>query len=113
MQEPERRFYNDLPKEQQDHWVSELKRSPANAQLTPLTYTAYKKYPVSYLYCTNDQALPISVQEMMVAGCGVDVQTYSCTAGHSPFLSQPQVVLDTVVKMLEWFIIGWDRRIEV
>ncbi len=101
MQEPERRFYNDLPKEEQDHWVSELKPHPANAQLSPLTYTAYKKHPVSYLYCTDDEALPFSVQEMMVAGCGLDVRTHSCSAGHSPFLSQRQAVLDTVVKMFE------------
>ena len=100
MQEPERRFYNDLPKQEQDHWVSELKPHPAIAQLTPLTYAAYKKHPVSYLYCTNDEALPLSVQQMMVAGCGVEVQTYSCSAGHSPFLSQPQAVLDTVEKSL-------------
>lgn len=101
MQEPERRFYNDLPKEAQDHWVSELKPHPANAQLSPLTYTAYKKHAVSYLYCTDDEALPFSVQEMMVAGCGLDVRTHSCSAGHSPFSSQRQAVLDTVVKMFE------------
>ena len=101
MQEPDRRFYNDLPKEEQDHWVSELKPGPAKAQLTPLTFTAYTKHPCSYLFCTSDEALPIAVQEMMVKGSGIDIKTYSCTAGHSPFLSQSPVVLDTVVDILE------------
>ena len=100
MLEPERRFYNDLSKQEQDHWISELKHHPAIAQLTPLTYVAYKHHPMSYLYCTNDQALPLQVQEMMVGGCGVNVETHSCDAGHSPFLSQPESVLEAVRKSL-------------
>ena len=100
MQDPEHRFYNDLTPDQQQYWVSKLKLHPAQAQLTPLTFTAYKHHPTAYLYCTNDQALPYEVQQMMVGGCGVDVQTFSCMAGHSPFLSQPQAVLDTVKKLL-------------
>lgn len=104
MLEPERRFYNDLSKQEQDHWISELKPHPSIAQLTPITYTAYSYHPSWYLYCENDQALPVEVQKMMVAGvsnAGVDFKTETCTAGHSPFLSQPESVLKVVKKMVE------------
>lgn len=101
MSDPSHRFYNDLPRSQQEHWVAELKQQPAGAQLTPLTYVAYRYHPVSCLFCENDEALPLEAQKMMVAGCGVDVQKFTCIAGHSPFLSQPDVVLEVVVKIIE------------
>lgn len=96
MADPGHRFYNDLSQEEKDHWVSELRPSPAIAQLTPLTYTAYTHYPVTYLLCEKDEALPIDLQKMMVAGTGIDFQTETCTSGHSPFLSQPETVLKVV-----------------
>ncbi|MCJ1377259.1 hypothetical protein MMC17_000351 [Xylographa soralifera] len=99
MMEPERRFYNDLPKQQQDHWVSELKPHPAIAQLTPISYAAYMYHPVTYLYCENDQALPLEVQKMMVVGSGPHFQTETCASGHSPFLSMPETVLKVVEKI--------------
>jgi len=99
MLEPERRFYNDLSKREQDHWISELRPHPSIAQLTPLTYVAYRHHPVYYLFCENDEALPLELQRMMVVGTGLDFKTETCTAGHSPFLSQPETVLNFVRKL--------------
>ena len=99
MDEPERRFYNDLSPQAQDHWVSELRRHPYIAKMTPVTYVAYRYHPVTYLYCEDDEAIPLELQKMMVAGSGLDFQTESCTAGHSPFLSQPETVLGVVNRM--------------
>lgn len=99
MDEPGHRFYNDLPKEEQDRWVGELAPVPVIAHMTPVTYAAYKYYPATYLYCTQDQALPLEVQESMVKGTGVDFLTDICNAGHSPFLSQPTTVLKVVEKI--------------
>lgn len=99
MIEPDRRFYNDLPKEDQDHWVSELRPQPAIAQLTPITYTAYKHHPVVYMYCENDEALLIDIQKMMVEESGVDFKIETCTAGHSPFLSEIDSLLGVVKRV--------------
>jgi hypothetical protein len=104
MLEPERRFYNNLKKEEQDHWISELKPCPAIAQMTPITYAAYLYRPTTYLLCENDQGLPLEVQKMMVSqACqegNIVIDTESCTAGHSPFLSQPQTVFQLVERIL-------------
>lgn len=99
---PEHVFYNDLTPSEQQFWTSKLQHHTVIAQKTPLTKTAYTEIPVSYLYCENDQALPLSLQEAMVKQSGVKVQELRCTAGHSPFLSQP----DTFVEMVEEALSG-------
>lgn len=99
MQKARRRFHHDLPTDAQDQWLSELKPHPASAQLTPLTYLAYNYHPTSYPVCEIDQALPAEVQKMMVARYGANVQTEPCTAGHSPFLVQPETVLEMVKRL--------------
>lgn len=100
MLEPERRFYNDLPKEEQDHWTSELKPSPTGPQFIPISHAAYLHYPVTYLFCERDEVLPLGIQQMMVQKvterAGISIETETCTAGHSPFLSQPETVLNLV-----------------
>lgn len=93
-------FYHDLPIEEQKIWVSKLKHHSTIAQKTPLTQVAYTNIPVSYLYCEGDQAMPLTVQEMMVKQSGVDVQEMRCVAGHSPFLSQPDVFVDSIIKSI-------------
>ncbi|TVY36047.1 hypothetical protein LOCC1_G007977 [Lachnellula occidentalis] len=93
-------FYNDISKEDQDHYMSELAPVPTVTQTATPTYAAYQHYPSSYLYCSGDAALPLFVQEMMVNGSGANFKKETCTAGHSPFLSQPQVVLDIIKNMV-------------
>ena len=99
MMDPDHHFYNDLPKQQQDHWISILKPNPAITQLTPISYTAYMRHPVTYLFCENDQAVPLQVQKTMVASNGPHFQTETCASGHSPFLSMPETVLKIVEKI--------------
>ena len=70
------------------------------AQKTPLTQVAYTNIPVTYLYCEGDQALPLAVQEMMVKQSGLSVQELRCDAGHSPFLSQPDVFIESILKSI-------------
>jgi pimeloyl-ACP methyl ester carboxylesterase len=60
---------------------------------SPITYAAWRYIPTSYLLCTEDKAIPLAVQEKMVerAEGKVDV-VEKVNAGHSPFLSQADVV---------------------
>ena len=101
MDNPDHRFYNDLPKPEQDKWVAELRPQLAKAQLTPISNAAYQHYPVTYLFCENDQALPVEVQRMMVESNGPHFDTETCTSGHSPFLSMPERVLEVVQKVVQ------------
>ncbi|KUJ08693.1 alpha/beta-hydrolase [Mollisia scopiformis] len=101
MLEPARRLYNDLPTAEQEHWVSLLRPHPEIASLTPLTNVGYKYVPSTYLFCENDQALPLEVQKSMVASVegevfGGKMGEVSCGAGHSPFLSMPEKVVEVI-----------------
>ncbi|MCJ1404696.1 hypothetical protein MMC11_007922 [Xylographa trunciseda] len=99
IQEPGPRFYNDLPKLQQDHWVSELRPQPGMPLSTLITYAAYMHHPVTYLFCEKDEAMPLEFQKMMVATKGQHFLTETCASGHSPFLSMPETVLKVVDKI--------------
>jgi len=99
MLNPGHACYNDLPEEQSNHWVSLLHPNPAGAFISSLTYVAYKYYPIAYLYCENDQAIPIEFQRSMVKAAkdmGVSVREETFDGGHSPFLSHPAVVFKAV-----------------
>jgi hypothetical protein len=103
--DPATRFYNDLPAAEQDHWVSLLKPCSAKTQLQAVTYVAFLYHPVTHLICENDQALPAFLQRKMIsnveggkAGLGFTIER--CTAGHSPFSSQPDVLVKVAKKMV-------------
>jgi hypothetical protein len=98
--EPESKFYHDLPPDEQTFWVAKLKHHSAMAQKTALTQVAYTNIPVAYLYCKNDQAMPLAMQEMMVQQSGLDVLELWCEAGHSPFLSHPDAFVESILKSI-------------
>lgn len=55
--------------------------------------------PSWYLLCEDDLAIPAIAQEMMATGmkeAGGDVQVERIKSSHSPFLSQPDVVVDWI-----------------
>ncbi|KAL8716026.1 MAG: hypothetical protein Q9225_006288 [Loekoesia sp. 1 TL-2023] len=85
------RFYNDLPSNTALRWAARLKKHSRLAFASPLTYAAYRDFPASYLMCTNDKAVPFSIQKRFVAMAGIKDVT-RLTSGHSPQVSQPKAV---------------------
>ncbi|SLM41220.1 Alpha/Beta hydrolase fold [Lasallia pustulata] len=85
------RFYNDLPPHSAAYWTSKMRAQSRLAYSSQLTYAAYRHIPCSYLICTRDQALPLKVQERMVAMAGIK-ETERVEAGHLPHISQPGFV---------------------
>jgi len=100
MQGAEQAFYSDLPPEEQAKWVAELRPMSSAITTVHTTFAAHAHYPVSYLYSENDMISPVATQQGMVRKvkekCGSQVKTFSCTAAHSAFLSQPDVVLGII-----------------
>ncbi|KAI4594704.1 hypothetical protein KJ359_007507 [Pestalotiopsis sp. 9143b] len=98
-------FYHDVEPAEREQAISQLLQSPASTQTTPITHLAYLHHPVSYLYCTEDQALPYVVQQMMVRNVckqyGVSFAEHHLNASHSPFLSMPERVLEVVQQIAE------------
>ena len=104
MIDPGRLFYNDLSEEDKAKWLALTKPHPAVAQLTPLTYAAYQYIPTTYLLTKIDVPLPIQAQEGMIAqaeaNCKIQIKRETCKAGHSPYLSQPERVVEVVEGMV-------------
>jgi len=58
------------------------------------------------LFCSDDQALPVQVQEMMVdrieqLETTLRLHRAHCTASHSPFLSMPERVVQIVERVCQ------------
>jgi pimeloyl-ACP methyl ester carboxylesterase len=66
-----------------------------------LTYAAWRHIPSTYLICEADKALPPAAQEQIVARSAGAITAERCSAGHSPFLSQPDVVAKVIQKMAQ------------
>jgi hypothetical protein len=105
MDDPQNRFYHDLPAAERDQWAGEMRKSPASTQTTPLTQDVYTSHPVAYIYCSADQALPPPAQEMMVKAIseqyGITIPTDSLPASHSPYLSMPDQLLAAIDRQVQ------------
>lgn len=113
--DPEHRFYHDLAPNERKKWKTRLVKHPTAAQFQGpkqvSTSAAWRSIPVTYLICNNDLALPVGAQEMMIsrieqADAGIKVHREYCEAGHSPFLSMPDRVVEVVRRACENVTIG-------
>lgn len=91
------RFYTDLPSDEAREWSAALQYHSQRSFEEPLEFCANDiKIPMTYLLCDGDQALPIQSQESMAAAVP-RLKIRHCTAGHSPFLSQPDLTTEVIV----------------
>jgi hypothetical protein len=85
--DPRNIFYNDLDDDTAEHWIAKLKVHSWPTLSSKLSYAAWQHVDSAYLLCEADQAIPIHAQDGMASG----MTSERCTAGHSPFMSQPEV----------------------
>lgn len=88
---PQQTFYHDCDTAQIESSIAALKPHSYQTLHSPCTYAAWRDVPSTYLYCTEDAAIPLVVQQAMVEGTamGIDMKTETLHASHSPFLSKP------------------------
>ncbi|KAJ5353502.1 hypothetical protein N7541_006066 [Penicillium brevicompactum] len=87
-------LYNRCDPKDIERAVELLGTFPAGPLSVPVTYTAYREIPSTYIVCKNDFALRLPYQRRMIAqgeGC-FDVE--ECDEGHSPWMSKPQFIVD-------------------
>ncbi|KAF2142727.1 uncharacterized protein K452DRAFT_226185 [Aplosporella prunicola CBS 121167] len=90
---PASTFYNDVPADEAARLVSLLRPHSFRTFFERVTFPAWKFLPSTYIVCENDRALPLAVQERLIASAGEGVFAVErCDAGHSPFVSQPGFV---------------------
>ena len=93
---PEEIFFNDCTPEVAAASVARLEPQSAKSFTDPLTRTAWREIPTTYVICERDHAIPAFAQEAMSARAG---RVERLDASHSPFLSRPdelaQIILST------------------
>lgn len=87
-------FYNDLPADEQQKWVSKLTHTSRAVFEGASSYEPWHDLPCMYILCDKDHAIPIALQEKMASLLGNDRLSFRCDASHSPFLSMPDKVAD-------------------
>jgi pimeloyl-ACP methyl ester carboxylesterase len=107
---PEDLFYNDLDQESAQLWKGRLlKHSTATLKDRESIYAGWADVPVSYIFAARDQAIPIQIQEAMVAaarGAGASITTRTLDSGHSPFLSKIDETVSSILEDVETFKLG-------
>ena len=89
-------FYHDVDAEEAEQAVARLGRHSVAALWTEPTYAAWKHVPSTYLVCEEDRAIPLFVQEAMIARPGANFTVERCTSAHSPFMSMPDFTAEVV-----------------
>jgi pimeloyl-ACP methyl ester carboxylesterase len=94
---PETVFFNDVDTLTARRAVSQLGYQSYASMRQPLTETAWRTIPSTYVICERDNALPVAVQEVLAEHAD-DVQRMSTS--HSPFLSQPAALARIIRRSL-------------
>lgn len=106
MKETASTIYHDLALEEANYWASKIIDQSYAVQTTPITRTAYKYIPSTYVMTEDDHALPLQYQEMFAAASGAEVKRIS--SGHSPQLSKPEELAGLVEAAAEITILKQD-----
>lgn len=86
--------FNDLSADDQARWAQEMTYTSAALFAAPWGYEPWAAgVPCSYIFCTNDNALPLPYQQGMAQQLGPEPRTASLPSGHCPFLSMPDDLL--------------------
>ena len=87
-------FYADLPAAEADAAVARLTTQSVRAYHDPVTSTAWRGRPTTYVITEQDAIFPVAAQEALAARAGANA--VHIATSHSPFLSQPGTVADII-----------------
>lgn len=94
--------FNDMPPEAQERWCKEMVHTSKALFTTPTGFEPWNNgVSCSYIFCSEDNALPLPIQLQMAAQLGPKPTTATLKSGHCPFLSMPDSLLSEVSKVIE------------
>ncbi|WP_328653705.1 alpha/beta hydrolase [Micromonospora sp. NBC_00330] len=95
--DPRTAFYGDLSDADAEAAIGQLVDQRLRACVDRVNEPAWRSIPSTYIVCTNDQAIPVPLQEKMAARAS---SARRIESSHSPFLSRPvelAALLDEIV----------------
>lgn len=100
-------FYNDVEPELAARYVDALLPHAYIAFRSPCPSPAWEeedfKGKFAYIRCTEDPAVPLSMQESIMKGTGVDWIVRDIAGGHSPFVSRPEELAGMLLELSNRF----------
>lgn len=98
-------FYGDLEEAQAEMWVGRLVPFSYQCYFGKTRYAACREVESTYVFCTEDRAIPIQVQEGMVQGAEEGGARFGRVvlegSSHSPMLSRPGEIVDVIKKVAD------------
>lgn len=95
---PQTVFYNDVDATLAAEAVREIGYQSYASMRQPLTETAWKSVPSTYIVCEADNAIPVVAQELMAKRAD---DVHRMNTSHSPFLSQPAALAQLIRRCLQ------------
>ncbi|RDW68055.1 hypothetical protein BP6252_09451 [Coleophoma cylindrospora] len=97
--------FNDIPEEKMAEYGAQMSHTSALVFATPSTYEPWANgLPCTYIFLTDDNALPYPIQQQMASQIGPDAKTWSLKAGHLPHLSMPSELAKTIGEISEYAV---------
>ena len=92
-------FAEDAPKNVQDYLVANWKAEPLAPLAAPVTLTEanFGSVNKAYIYTVNDHAISYPFQQTMAKGANVK-KTFLLNSSHTPFISIPGKLTDTIIR---------------
>ena len=107
MLDPVSVFYADVPEPVALEACAGLLPHSARSLMTPSTPSAWADPEYSsrraYIRCSQDKAIPVLAQDMMVQHSGVKWMIEEFDTSHSPFLSRPAELAVCLARLAEKF----------
>ena len=84
-------------------WAQKLDVQAASPSMTLVKKPCWSlDIPITYMICTNDQASPVSLQELMLENLKKSHWNIERRdTGHCPFLSKPEVVVEIIENIVQ------------
>ncbi|KAG8528232.1 uncharacterized protein KY384_007149 [Bacidia gigantensis] len=105
--DPKNVFYADVPEPLASEAANQIGGQSILTVKTPAGSASYQDEAYQgrrvYLHTSQDQALPLSVQNSLVSGSGVSWKEMTLHTSHSPFLSEPEKLADIVEESIQAF----------
>ncbi|KAI0100450.1 alpha/beta-hydrolase [Hypoxylon sp. NC0597] len=93
-------IYHDLDDEIRSKWAQEVSYTSAALFDGVSQYEPWSEgVPCGYIFCSEDNALPLRIQQDMAAQLGSEPITATVKAGHSPFLSVPDELVAAIAEV--------------
>ena len=94
--DPIPQFYNDLDPVLAQQFADRLTTQTVSSFAGPLTQTAWRTVPSTYIICAQDAMMPVAVQEAMAARTG---SVERLETGHTPMASQPEELARIIARV--------------